>query len=92
MKIAITKPCNENWETMKIGLHSRHCMHCEKDVVDFTKMSKQQIIEFISTKKEVSTCGRFLQHQLDYHISEPLILIRAIEEKYGKTNISRWEY
>jgi|LakMenE18May11ns_1017448.scaffolds.fasta_scaffold8140574_1 hypothetical protein len=43
--IEIKKPCPENWETMKIGLNSRFCDNCQKNVIDFTNEAVKKNIK-----------------------------------------------
>ncbi len=65
MKINIPIPCHENWENMTSQDKGRFCGSCQKVVVDFTKMSNDEIIDYFKkqeTKK--STCGRFYDVQL----------------------------
>lgn len=42
----------------------RHCQSCQKEVVDFTAMSDQQILDLFS-KNKYGLCGRFRTDQLD---------------------------
>lgn len=61
--IEIPKPCHENWSEMEIVSLGRHCMVCEKKVVDFTRMSDQQVIAFLH-QNNYKMCGRFTENQL----------------------------
>lgn len=61
--LSIPKPCNEKWETFTQKDNGGYCSSCSKVVVDFTKMSDHQILEFIKNKK-AHTCGRFTKDQL----------------------------
>jgi TonB family protein len=58
MKIKITSPCSENWDVMKPENNSRFCDSCEKNVMDFTKMEKEDIIRFMLRNKNNNICGR----------------------------------
>lgn len=44
MKIKIKEPCDADWNKMKIGVQSRHYELCVKNVMDFTQMTRQEII------------------------------------------------
>ena len=46
MKIQIDKPCHESWDAMTPKEQGRYCNACEKIVVDLTKYSDQEIIDF----------------------------------------------
>ncbi len=64
--ITIPKPCSENWENMSLTQKGRHCFSCEKEVVDFTRFSDQELLQYFSQPKtnEQKICGRFNQTQL----------------------------
>lgn len=62
--IAIPEPCHENWQAMTPNEQGRHCMSCQKTVVDFTFMSDQEILHHISTASS-HICGRFDNNQLN---------------------------
>ncbi len=64
LNLSIPKPCHENWDTMLPDEKGRHCISCQKTVVDFTKMTDSQIIHFFQDYKS-STCGHFLETQLN---------------------------
>lgn len=60
--IDIPETCNQSWEQMAPTGNNRYCGQCCKTVIDFTKMTNDEIITFLATKNDV--CGRFEQHQL----------------------------
>ena len=72
LQLAIPSPCHENWDAMLHNEKGRHCLNCQKTVVDFTKMTDTQIIYFFQEYKS-STCGRFLDTQLNRPILQPVI-------------------
>jgi len=61
--IEIPEPCQENWSEMEIVSLGRHCMVCEKKVVDFRRMPDQQVIDILH-QSNYKTCGRFTENQL----------------------------
>lgn len=61
--ISIPQACHQSWQQMNEVNNGRHCEHCCKIVVDFTKMTNHEIIDHLSTKNNV--CGRFEQEQLN---------------------------
>lgn len=87
-KAQIPEPCSENWETMRIGLHSRFCDNCKKDVVDFTKKSRQQILEYLLENHNRQVCGHIRPSQLDFSHSDFLITIHNLSKKTNNTNLS----
>lgn len=63
-KITIEHPCPMMWLHMKKTTDSnRVCGSCTKEVVDFTKSSKEDIVEAID--KNPNICGKFRHGQLD---------------------------
>jgi len=63
LHIAVPTPCHEDWQKMTPDEQGRHCASCQKVVTDFTTMTDQQLIDFLSQGKG-SGCGRFRQDQL----------------------------
>ena len=57
--VIIPEPCHESWEKMTPTQTGRHCNSCEKTVVDFTAMSNDEIIVYLSERKQERVCGRF---------------------------------
>jgi hypothetical protein len=70
-KITIPEPCHENWDTMLPNEKGRHCLSCQKTVVDLTAMTDAQIIDYFQ-KYKGSTCGRFMDTQLKRSIYPPI--------------------
>lgn len=64
LQIHVPTPCHENWQNMTPNEKGRHCMSCQKTVIDFTNMSDRQILEHISNASS-SVCGRFYSDQLN---------------------------
>jgi len=62
-KIAIPKPCHENWQTMTPNEKGRFCGSCSKTVVDFTQMDPSEIQYYLINNKRV--CGHIKQSQLN---------------------------
>ncbi len=68
-KLKIGTPCHEKWALMQEEEQGRFCLACQKTVVDFTKMSEEEIITFFESyaqRKQATTniCGRFSKTQL----------------------------
>ncbi|MEC4005178.1 carboxypeptidase-like regulatory domain-containing protein [Flavobacterium sp. SUN052] len=68
INIQIDKPCAENFKTFKKTDTGGFCNSCKKNVVDFTKMSDQEILNYFSSEKN-KTCGLFLESQLKSYSS-----------------------
>ncbi|TCC92073.1 carboxypeptidase-like regulatory domain-containing protein [Pedobacter frigiditerrae] len=67
LKITIPKPCAENWENMKPLEQGRFCDSCEKQVLDFTKFSTNELIDYFKYPKG-NVCGRMTKVQLENSI------------------------
>lgn len=84
----IPKPCNANWDEMKIGLNSRFCESCSKDVKDFTKMSRLEILEYLLENYNKSVCGHIKRGQLDFSNTDFLVTINALSKRTQNSNLS----
>ena len=69
--LTINKPCAEKFEDFQPTTTGGFCDSCEKEVIDFTKMSEEQVAQFFAIN-EKKVCGRFRETQLKtYSISTP---------------------
>ena len=80
MRLEIPKPCTADWDKMKIGLRSRHCESCAKNVIDFRGQSKEEILLYLLQNRGTQTCGRFTKSQLDVIHLEEIITISALRQ------------
>jgi len=87
-KISIHNPCNEDWGKMKIGVDSRYCNHCTKDVIDFTDKTRQEILEYFLANYNKKICGRFNTSQLDFSYSDFIVTINALSQKQQNKNLA----
>ncbi len=60
--ISIPQPCGQSWQQMETTENGRHCAHCAKIVVDFSKMTNDEILAYLAGTSNV--CGRFNEFQL----------------------------
>jgi hypothetical protein len=67
--LSIADPCHEDWNKMTPVEQGRYCSSCQKNVVDFTTQSDEEIISFFN-KYDGSACGRFTDDQLDRPIQQ----------------------
>lgn len=67
LSVSIKEPCHEDWSLMTPVSQGKHCKSCQKTVVDFTKMSKSGVADYLSSNKE-SLCGRFSRDQLNVNL------------------------
>ena len=61
--IHIPQPCHEDWQQMPPVNNGRFCQSCAKQVVDFSVMTDQQVLNYLSTAAG-RVCGRFADDQL----------------------------
>lgn len=85
--LEIKNPCPKNWETMKIGLNSRFCENCQKNVIDFTKKDKKEILEYLILNRTEKICGRIYRSQLDFSNTDLLVTIQALSKQIKNSNI-----
>jgi hypothetical protein len=64
-KVAISKPCFENWDEMTTNSTGKFCEICSISVIDFTQKSDDDIQTFLVENKGEHICGRFQKNQLD---------------------------
>ena len=62
--LKIANPCNEDWNKMARNQLGRHCQLCEKTVVDFTKMSSEEIKEYLLKRGNERICGRIIKEPI----------------------------
>src|ERR1043165_9793104 len=71
IQLSIPTPCHENWDNMTPVERGRFCGSCQKQVVDFSRMSDREIAMFFKKLSTGSVCGRFMEDQLDRDIEIP---------------------
>ncbi len=62
--IKIENPCSQEWGSMLASDQGRYCSHCTKSVIDFTKLSDEEVLKLV-LGKESKLCGRLRQDQLN---------------------------
>lgn len=60
--VRLSFQCSENWHEMTPEAKGRHCLSCNKTVIDFSVMKDEEIVKYLLANK--NTCGRFQSHQL----------------------------
>lgn len=63
-QIKNTFACSENWDKMNPTEKGRFCLSCSKEVHDFTKLSKEEIINVFKKNNFQSVCARAFSSQL----------------------------
>jgi hypothetical protein len=70
--LSIPEPCHQNWNEMTPTQQGRFCGSCQKQVIDFTAMTDDELFRFFANKSTGSVCGRTLPVQLDTPIAKPV--------------------
>lgn len=70
MQLHIPQPCTENWQHMDPEGQGRFCTSCSQVVVDFTRMSDEEVRNYFLQHSRQKTCGRFYRHQLAQPLKE----------------------
>lgn len=67
IQLQVPQPCHEHWDKMDKIEKGRFCLACRKQVIDFSLMTDQEILEYFSHTND-HTCGRFSASQLNRDI------------------------
>ena len=67
--IKVKNPCQEDWDEMTQNDKGKHCVVCAKTVVDFSKLSDNQVIKVIENSKG-KVCGHFNKTQLNRTVTQ----------------------
>ncbi len=86
MKARIKEPCNADWNAMKIVHSGRFCDHCSKNVIDFTRMQREDILQYLMARPDERVCGRVLRSQLDFSDTDYLTVIRKLPQNPALAN------
>ncbi|MCU0434712.1 MAG: hypothetical protein MUC87_14750 [Bacteroidia bacterium] len=73
--IQIPEPCHESWQGMTPQENGRFCDSCCKVVVDFTRMSNDEISAYLQSRKNEKVCGRFTKTQVVAAPAKPAKLV-----------------
>lgn len=83
LSLTIPQTCHEQWKSFTPTTTGGYCASCCKNVIDFTHMSDQDVLDFFQ-QATGSTCGRFRADQLkSYYVESTsdirpgLLLLRA---------------
>jgi hypothetical protein len=59
-QIRVDNPCHEDWDSMSPSEQGRFCGVCQTEVVDFIRMSDDEIIAFFQNYEGQKVCGRVI--------------------------------
>lgn len=61
----IASPCAEDFNKFTPTAKGGFCNSCSKEVVDFTKLSSEEIRDYFNSEKDENVCGRFKTSQIN---------------------------
>ncbi|WBX74314.1 carboxypeptidase-like regulatory domain-containing protein [Tenacibaculum pacificus] len=76
--LEINTPCSEKFNEFKPTKLGGFCNSCNKEVIDFTKMTTQEISHYFKNNTSKNTCGQFNKKQLTTYNEKPIR-----RKKYG---------
>lgn len=83
MQVKIVSPCPQDFTHIKIAMLSRQCDLCNKPVIDFTKMSREEIITYLLEHSDEKVCGRMNRPQVDIHHDDLPVIIETLKRQGG---------
>ena len=83
MQVKIVSPCPQDFTHIKIAMLSRQCDLCNKPVIDFTKMSREEIITYLLEHSDENVCGRMNRPQVDIHHNDLPVIIETLKKQGG---------
>lgn len=79
--VSIKNPCSEKFDGFKATKDGGFCDVCQREVIDFTKMTDSEIIAYFQSNQK-KTCGKFSESQLKTYkhlpVSRPKYNLKAI--------------
>lgn len=76
--VKIPQPCPEKVSAMQKSGHGFYCASCTKVVVDFTKKSDAEILDYLNARKDERTCGLFRNEQVSRRKNWPFEMVRFV--------------
>lgn len=69
--LEINRPCSEKFNQFATTELGGFCNSCEKEVIDFSKMTSQEVISYFKNNNTKNTCGQFKKQQLTTYPPKP---------------------
>lgn len=67
IKFSIAEPCHQDWNFMTPNEQGKFCDHCSKTVIDFTKLTDEEVLQLISANPG-KICGRVNTSQMNRYM------------------------
>ncbi len=84
LNIYIPQPCHEKWNEMTPTEKGAFCAVCSKEVVDFSRMTDDEVKNYFRVHAGEKPCGRFRKNQL---AGFPVL----VEEQVIYSDIALWK-
>ena len=65
-KLSIQNPCAEKFEDFRPTPAGGFCQSCQKEVIDFTKMTDQELIDYYNQNKTALDMHQLYEHMIDW--------------------------
>ena len=72
IQLSIPKPCSEKWNEMTPTEKGRFCSVCERNLIDFTHFSDDELLRFVKNNDD-KLCGRFTKNQVDRKLESTVV-------------------
>jgi hypothetical protein len=69
--IHIPRPCRVRWEALTPTAAGRHCAKCQTQVIDFTRLTQAEVLEYLATRKGQHTCAMLAAPVTPTHLNRP---------------------
>lgn len=73
----IPSPCSEDWNIMLPNEKGRFCNSCQKNVIDFTNKSNEEITQYLQEHIQNGVCGRMHVSQFQSHKYFQSVAVKA---------------
>ena len=77
-KLSIDNPCSQKWTDFEDRGDRGFCASCQKEVIDFTRLSDSEIRDYFKNRPE-NVCGQFKSYQL-----------RTYSNPRANSGLSKW--
>ncbi|MEE9407014.1 MAG: carboxypeptidase-like regulatory domain-containing protein [Polaribacter sp.] len=65
ISLEVKTPCTENFNSFQKTAKGGFCNSCSKEVIDFSKLTSQEIISYFKKNTGAKTCGKFNKNQFE---------------------------
>ena len=73
LALRLPQPCLESWDAMTPTSAGRHCVACQKTVIDFTQQTDAELLAYFRQVAGREVCGRLRHDQLNRPLQPTLL-------------------